>query len=36
MRDRKWDFIPYSFYDTTGMARHLERRAAQEKKGGEA
>ena len=29
MRDRKWDFIPYSFYDTTGMARHLERRAAQ-------
>ena len=29
MRDRKWDFIPYSFYDTTGMARHLEKRAAQ-------
>ena len=29
MRDRKWDFIPFSFYDTTGMARHLEKRAEQ-------
>lgn len=29
MRDRKWDFIPFSFYDTTGMERHLEKRAAQ-------
>ena len=29
MRDRKWDFIPFSFYDTTGMVRHLEKRAEQ-------
>ena len=29
MKDRKWDFIPFSFYDRTGMATHLEKRAAQ-------
>ncbi len=29
MKDRKWDFIPFSFYDRTGMAAHLENRAAQ-------
>ena len=29
MKDRKWDFIPFSCYDRTGMERHLEQRAAQ-------
>lgn len=29
MKDRKWDFIPFSYYDRTGMERHLEQRAAQ-------
>lgn len=29
MKDRKWDFIPFSFYDRTGIATHLEKRAAQ-------
>ena len=29
MKDRKWDFIPFSYYDRTGMERHLEKRAAQ-------
>ena len=29
MKDRKRDFIPFSFYDRTGMAAHLEKRAAQ-------
>lgn len=29
MKDRKRDFIPFSFYDRTGMAAHLEKRAAE-------
>lgn len=29
MKERKWDFIPFSCYDRTGMERHLEQRAAQ-------
>lgn len=29
MRDHKRDFIPFSFYDRTGMAAHLEKRAAE-------
>ena len=29
MKNRKWDFIPFSYYDRTGMERHLEQRAAQ-------
>ena len=29
MKNRKWDFIPFSYYDRTGMERHLEKRAAQ-------
>ena len=29
MKDRKRDFIPFSLYDRTGMAAHLEKRAAQ-------
>ena len=29
MKDRKWDFIPFSYYDRTTMERHLEKRAAQ-------
>lgn len=29
MKDSKRDFIPFSLYDRTGMAAHLEKRAAQ-------
>lgn len=29
MREHKWDFVPFSYYDHTGMERHLEKRAAQ-------
>lgn len=29
MKDHKRDFIPFSFYDRTGMAVHLEKRAAE-------
>ena len=29
MKDHKWDYIFFSFYDRTGMERHLEKRAAQ-------
>ena len=29
MKNRKWDFIPFSYYDRTSMERHLEKRAAQ-------
>lgn len=29
MKDHKWDLIFFSFYDRTGMERHLEQRAAQ-------
>ena len=29
MKDHKWDYVFFSFYDRTGMERHLEKRAAQ-------
>lgn len=29
MKTRKRDFVPFSFYDLTGMAAHLEKRAAE-------
>ena len=29
MKGQKHDFIPFSLYDRTGMAAHLEKRAAQ-------